>query len=283
MSNVNEIAKELLKESKAAVVIGYAEGSMPGKAQTFFARTPEDAGKLTFNKYCTNNLAVYLNKYHKLPRPLAIVLKGCDARSLTVLIQEKQIDRKDVIVIGVPCGGVYDSATGELAHKCNYCNTHNPKLFDYIAGEPVEEKPVDISSRFNKVKELENMSHEERWEFWMKQFDKCVRCYACRQACPLCYCDQCIVDKTQPRWIESSAHPVGNLGWHLIRAFHLAGRCTGCNECERVCHQNIPLSLLNMKMGMEIFNQFGYRAGEDPDAKPVLTDFRMEDNEDFIR
>lgn len=281
-SNINQIAKELLEAGKVKVIVGYAEGSISGRAQTFIARVPEEAAKFVFNKYCSNNLVVYLTKSYKLPKPVGIFVKPCDTKAVIALMQEKQIKREDVYLIGLPCEGVSNSTSGELAGRCKVCQSHNPQFCDVIAGEAVNETPVQVNP-FARLTEFESKTAEERWDFWMQEFDKCVRCYACRQACPLCYCEQCIVDKTQPRWIESSAHELGNMSWHLIRAFHLAGRCIGCGECERVCHQNIPLGLLNMKMGKEIFELYGYRAGSDAEAKPPLVDFRMEDNQDFIR
>ncbi|MGE5399482.1 MAG: Fe-S oxidoreductase [Ignavibacteriales bacterium] len=282
-TNIKQIARELLESGKVSAVIGYAEGTLPGKTQSMIARMPNEADRFIFNQYCVNNLAVYMTKSYKLikDKPVAVFLKPCDIKSITVLIQEKQIEREDVFVIGLTCNGVMN---GDVpAGKCRACMMHNPQYYDILAGEHVEERQPEGVDPFARLREIEAMSPNERWKFWNNEFDKCVRCYACRQACPLCYCEQCIVDKTQPRWIESSAHPVGNMGWHLIRAFHLAGRCIGCGECDRVCHQNIPLSLLNMKMGKEIFELYGYRAGTEAEAKPPLTDFRMEDSEEFIR
>jgi len=285
MPTINEIARELLESGKVSAVIGYADGTIPGRIQTIIAKTPQQAERLVFNNLCVNNLVTYLTRSYKLlgEKPVAIVAKGCDARSITALIQENQLKREQVYIIGVVCGGVVDKEGNEFAGKCKACMSHAPAFYDVLIGEPVEEKPVDPELRFADVNRIENMSAEERWAFWEKEFEKCVKCYACRQACPLCYCERCVVDKTAPQWIDQSAHPVGNLSWHITRAFHLAGRCIGCGECERVCHQNIPLGLLNKKMGKEVFNLFGYRAGVDPNSKPPLTDYKMEDKEEFIR
>ncbi|MCU7492765.1 MAG: Fe-S oxidoreductase [Bacteroidota bacterium] len=283
-SEAKKLARELLEQGKVSAVIGYAEGTLKGRVQTLIARNPLDAEKFIFNEYCVNNLAVYLTKSYRLlksDKPVAVFLKPCDIRTVTALIQEHQIKREDIFIIGMSCQGVRNG--NGLSGKCRACRMHNPQYSDAVIGEAIEEKEPEVTDPFARVKEIENMSTQERWQFWTKEFDKCIRCYACRQACPLCYCEQCIVDKTQPRWIESSAHPVGNMAWHLIRAFHLAGRCIGCGECDRVCHQNIPLSLLNMKMSKEIFDLYGYRSGVDPEAKPPLTEFKMEDNEEFIR
>jgi formate dehydrogenase subunit beta len=107
MSTPNQIAKEILQNGKAAVVVGYCEGTIPGKAQTHFAKTPEQADKFIFNKYCINNLAVYLTKSYKLPKPIGVFLKPCDSKTVVSLIQEKQIKREDVFIIGLTCEGVY--------------------------------------------------------------------------------------------------------------------------------------------------------------------------------
>ncbi|MGE5499632.1 MAG: hypothetical protein ACM3Q2_16255 [Syntrophothermus sp.] len=278
--NIKQTARELLESGKAAVIAGYEKGTVPGRVQTLIAHSAEDAEKFIFNEYCHNNLAVYLTKAYRLPKPVGIFAKPCDIKAITGLIQEKQIKRDDVFIIGLTCSGM--KSDDELSPRCRSCTKHNPDMCDIVIGEKAEEK-APAGDLFGRLTAFENKTPEEKWQFWSEEFDKCIRCYACRQACPLCYCEQCIVDKTQPRWIDSSAHPVGNMAWHLIRAFHLAGRCIGCGECERVCHQNIPLGLLNMKMGKEIFSLYGYRTGMDPEAKPPLVDFRMDDNQDFIR
>lgn len=281
MSLINQTAREILESGKAAVIIGYSEGTINGKTQPQLAYTSEQTEKFIFNKECINNLTVYLNKSYKLPRPVGIFVKPCDRKTINSLIQEKQINREDVFIIGVSCEGVYVDQS--LSGKCRHCASHNPVDCDITIGEQVNEPVQQNTNKFARLDEVEKLSAEEKWNFWQKEFDKCIRCYACRQVCPLCYCEQCIVDKTQPRWIDSSAHPVGNFSWHLIRTFHLAGRCIGCGECERACHQNIPLGLLNMKMGKAIFDEYGYVPGVNTDAKPPLTVYRMEDNQDFIR
>ena len=94
------------------------------------------------------------------------------------------------------------------------------------------------------------MAPAQRWSFWEEELSRCVRCHACREVCPLCFCERCVADKTQPQWIESSPHGRGNLAWHLTRAMHLAGRCVGCGECTRACPAGIPLGLLNRRSPM---------------------------------
>jgi ferredoxin len=134
-----------------------------------------------------------------------------------------------------------------------------------------------------QMQAIEAMTPEQRFAFWTSEFDRCIRCYACRQACPMCYCEQCIADKSMPRWIEASASSRANLSWNIIRAFHLGGRCVGCNECERACPADIPLSLLNRKLGMTALAEFGYAAGMDPDAPTLVGSYDVADREEFIK
>ncbi|NUN08433.1 MAG: 4Fe-4S dicluster domain-containing protein [Ignavibacteriaceae bacterium] len=284
METLQNIAQGLLERGDVSMVIGYTPGTIPGKTKTIFARTPEAAQKLTFNENCVNNLSIYLTRqYGNIgEKPVALVVKACDARTVNVLIQENQLKREQVYLIAVPCNGVKDEHGVEQG-KCKSCAQRVPKDYDALAGETPAPVEIDPTLRFKALEQFDAMSPDERWEFWMKEFEKCVKCYACRQACPLCYCERCITDKTTPRWIEPDTSTAANLSWHITRAFHLAGRCIGCGECERACHQNIPLGLLNRKMAKEVFDNFGYRAGESAEAKPVFADFRYDDKEEFIR
>jgi len=284
MNELKKLGKELLQNGTVKVIIGYKEGTTPNRAKPFIARTPEDAEQLIFNKYCVNNLAVYLTrKEYKGKGTVGIIAKGCDVKAIVQLIQENQIIKDDIYIIGMNCNGaVSDFGSEELAVKCQHCQVRTPHLYHTLLGT-VEEMPKKEDEHFKLMQKLEAMSSEEKWAFWEAEFEKCVKCYACRQTCPLCYCEKCIADKSMPRWIESSAHTRGNFSWNIIRAFHLSGRCIGCNECERACPAQIPLSLLNRKMGMVAKKEFDYTAGMALDNPTLVGNYNTTDREDFIK
>jgi formate dehydrogenase (coenzyme F420) beta subunit len=286
MAELVQTAKELLSSGAVKFIIGYAQHTK-NHAKPFIARTPEEAEKLVFNHHCLNNLSVYINTL-ELPKEgkIGIVSKGCDLRSVTMLIQESQILRDRLYIIGVNCNGVVkdfdmDWSKENLAPKCAICKVREPKTTDVVIGEIEPLAPPEPLAD-DMVAKLDAMSPIERWNFWQAQFEKCIKCYACRQACPMCYCDQCIVDKNVPQWIESSSSARGNFSWNIVRAFHQAGRCTGCGECSRVCPMNIPLALLNKKMGMVAAKEFNFMPGMNADEPTLIGTYNLKDKNDFI-
>ncbi len=289
MKALQDLARTLLEGGEVKVVIGYEAGRRG--VRPAFISDPAEVDRLIFDHRCVHNLATFISPRRGHVKRLgraAVVLKGCDARAVAGLLRESQLKREDVVLIGVRCGGVADGPDGEtsltaetIAPRCHGCGVREPTLPEHVVGELPPAPPVgrDLDG---EVARLMALSPAERLAFWTRELDKCVRCYACRQVCPLCVCERCIVDKTQPRWIEPSAHPRGNFSWHITRAQHLAGRCSGCGECERACPEGIPVHLFNHFMAGVVRDAFDHVVGDDPAVPAPVGAFRKDDAEEFI-
>jgi formate dehydrogenase subunit beta len=277
--SLQRAALELLSDFNVAVVIGYGRERESPFSHPEFVRKPEDVERLVFDDRCFGNLAVYLSKDTiRCMGKIAIVVKGCDLSAVNVLLREHIVKREDIVLIGVPCTGQGDP----LSHKCSVCEQRNPQGCDIVVGEPVEQPQINTEQKYSEAANIDAKSIEERWEFWSGQLSKCIRCYACRNVCPLCYCKRCIIEKTIPQWIETSAHLRGNVAWNVARAFHLTGRCVGCGECERACPMDIPLSAINQKMAQLMDEWFDFQSGLSSDEKAPFTTFSVDDIETGI-
>ncbi|MCE7749424.1 MAG: coenzyme F420 hydrogenase [Candidatus Heimdallarchaeota archaeon] len=319
-----KVVEETVSRDDVKYVVGYKRGTYGFQIKPAFAYSAKDAKEFFYSPLCAKNLATYPLLEEKLPlrrgeeaehKKIGIVVKGCDSRAIIQIIQEKGLEREDVVLIGIPCKGVIDPKKiakrfpkqskfvdveennndeyileiGGTSHKipkdellsdvCKSCEYPNPLLYDILIGEAEEEFQPE---HFNRVDELKEKTIEERWEYWEKHFQNCIRCYACREACPLCYCKTCMVDLLEPQWVRRSVNLSENTAWNVMRAFHLAGRCISCGECERACPVNIPLMELNKFVEKEVKEMFNYTAGLDTEEKPFLGSFRPDDPEDFI-
>lgn len=308
-------AKALLEQGKVDYIIGFEPGSLKFTTTPLITKNKDDVDRLVINPFIVNNLSVFIKG---LKGKVGIVVKGCDSRSLVSLIQDHQIAREDVIILGIPCTGVIDlpkierlvgkdrdeidditqdgdkvvvtvgsekktfSAAEVLLDDCLSCEFPTPQEYDILLGEPGA--PVcDKELSRSKIKELEDMPPEQRWEFWKNEFSRCIRCYACRQVCPACFCERCFTEESEPQWISPVPHWQDNLVFQVIRVLHTAGRCIDCGECERACPVNIPLRSLTKKMDEITEDLFHYKAGTDKDALPMMTAYENEEAEDFIR
>lgn len=319
---MRDILKSIVQRDDVKYVIGYKPGSYGWRVAPAFARTPDEVDEFIFSPLCVNNLATYLMMERRNPLPeakkdagkkIGIVAKGCDARAIGNILQEHGLTREDMIIVGVPCRGVIDPAKmrqkfGEvvervtiderddtylvsiggvlsevakaelLSEACAACRYPTPLLYDTLIGEPIDAHPRPNSA----VAELSAASLAERWDFWKTRFDRCLRCYACRNICPICNCEECMAEAFEPTWIRRSVNASENAAYHIMRAFHIAGRCVTCGMCEKACPVGIPLTTLYQKVEQDVLELFDYTAGINPAAEPLLSVFDVNDPDDGI-
>ena len=289
-TKLRNVVKGLLADGKVEIVVGYEKGSLPLRSRPCFVRSADEADKLVWNSFCSNNVAVYLPRLFEKPaRPpdnyappkVGVVAKGCDCRSIVGLIKEHQVPRENVVIIGMPCPGMADPGKADetLAEACLECSYPSPEVSDVqIEGEP----RASFDGESETLKEFENKSDEERWQYFAEELSKCIRCNACRQACPNCYCKVCFVEQSKPRWVAPGDETSDVMLYHIGRIFHQAGRCVECGACVRACPMNIDLRSFTQRLGKDVKELFGYTPGLSIEDLPPLCTFEQDDNQDFL-
>jgi ferredoxin len=308
---IKAIAEKLLKDCAVDMVIGFRKGTVPMMNEPHFAKTPEDVDKMVWDSNCGINLANYLTDRQE---KIGIIAKGCDSRNIVTHIIENKIKREQLIIIGVPCQGMIDkrkinamfageihtvvegedtiTVTGNdfeevlnkkdvLQQNCSVCIHRNPVEYDELVADLVEEQ-TDID-RYEDVNKIEALAPQDKNKFFDDLLAPCIRCYACRNACPLCYCPTCFVDESRPQWVGKSQDLTDVKTFHFLRAFHCAGRCTDCGACERSCPVGINMRVFTKKLEKDCLDLFDWEAGMSLEVRPPLDTYKPGDPDDFIK
>jgi len=309
---IQETARKLLKDKTVDVFIGYSKGTVPMMNEPALIRDPDKADMLYWDSFCGLNLCNYLTKREDR---IGVVATGCNSRNIVTHIIENQIKREQLYIVGIPCTGMIDhravdramghreivevkedgdsfTVTGRdfeetlekkgfLQLNCRICRHRNPVIHDEMIAEPVKEQ-TEVEA-YKDIEKIEEMTSEKKHNFFTQLISRCIRCYACRNACPLCYCPTCFVDESRPQWVGKSSDPTDTMTFHILRAYHCAGRCTDCGACERACPVGISMRQFTKKLNKDAEALFSWEAGLSPDQRPPLDVYRPDDYDGFIR
>lgn len=313
MQELIEKAKQLLSSGEVARVLGWRKGENAWDAEPAFFETADSLDGFVYNGFCGANLSKYMIEAGKKEGKTLVFLKPCDSYSFNQLLREHRVSREKAYIVGVGCKGklslsgipfdgilsisgaaypdpaenltvgtLYGTQTlpykSAMLERCHVCKGKEHQIFDETIGESRDTKDAD---RFAEVEKIEAMSPEEKFAFFQNELSRCIRCNACRNVCPACSCRKCVFDSTKfDSAQKANVDSFEERMFHIIRAFHVAGRCTDCGECSRVCPQGIPLHLFNRKFIKDINEFYGeFQAGVDPEAKSPLTSFTFNDVE----
>lgn len=305
-------ACELLENGTVNRVLGWKRGEFDYDVTPAVFHSAEELNKeFIYNDFCGANFSKYLVKECGAEGKVLVFLKPCDSYSFNQLLTEHRFDREKVYAVGIGCSGMVDvskvkaaadgiasikcengqvivdtlydgtvtlNTADVLAERCVNCKSRKCVAYDELLGDNGE---VIDSHRFDEVEKIERMTPDERFAFWQNELSRCIRCNACRDVCPACTCEKCVFDNPASGvQNKAAANEFEEKMFHIIRAFHVAGRCTDCGECSRVCPQHIPLHLLNRKFIKDINAFYGdYQAGAEVGSRAPIVNYTVDDLE----
>jgi hypothetical protein len=279
---IQDIAARLFAEGKIDVFVGYRLTGFDDNQVPVLITGPNDVPKLVFTEKSVFNLVNYLKGEHTRRKRVGIVVKGCDSRSLNLMLTESQVKRENLYIVGIACEGVVDDA-GQKMQNCTECMVPNAVVCDEMpgSGAPAGSPKAYIANA--DVTALSAIPLTERTAYFEEVFENCIRCNACRHSCPLCYCAKCCIDQ-ETSTLYNGANTT-SAAFHALMTWslHLAGRCVDCRNCEKACPSHLPLHLLHKQNEQVIYENFQeHLAGVIPGDRGAFYKYSLKDPDDFI-
>lgn len=259
MEEIRNIARDMLEKKEADGVLALRQGEYAVVAPHVFRDPGEISRLVTEPKWLFAKTAMKILWSSPRDFRLAVVVRGCDDRALVELAKRNQVAEENLRFIGMAC-------TEDQAKQC-LCERPYPRTIH--GGKP---QPGIHFLQDERVRGLLEGDLRERMERWATLLRRCIKCYGCRNACPICVCVPCKLEDEV--WVEKGFIPAEMLVFHLIRAFHLSDTCVACGACQEACPVFIPLLALQFSMRQVLKEQYGYEPGLNGERKsPLLKNF----------
>ena len=289
-TQIREIAAKLFAEGKIDVFVGYRTTGFDDNLVPALITGPEQVDSLVFTEKSVFNLVNYLKTEHTRRKRVGLVVKGCDSRSLNLMLTESQVKRENLYVVGIRCEGVTDDK-GQKMQNCVDCMVPDAVVADVtltpsgtLTGSEAA-PPASIGAyKVNAdVAQLAAMPLAERTAYFEEVFENCIRCNACRHSCPLCYCAKCCIDQETSTLYHGANTTSSAFHALMTWSLHLAGRCVDCRNCEKACPSHLPLHLLHKQNEQVIFENFQeHLAGVVAGDRGAFYKYSLKDPDDFI-
>jgi formate dehydrogenase (coenzyme F420) beta subunit len=279
---IQDIAAKLFAEGKIDVFVGYRGNGFDDNQVPVLITGPQDVAGLVFTDKSVFNLVNYLKTDHTRRKRVGLVVKGCDSRSLNLMLTEKQVKREDLYVVGICCEGVTDDE-GQKMQNCMDCMVPDAVVYDELLGTAVSGPGIPAYKKNADIGALAEKPLTERAAYFEEIFESCIRCNACRHSCPLCYCAKCCIDQETATLYNGANTTSGAFHALMTWSLHLAGRCVDCRNCEKACPSHLPLHLLHKQNESVIYENFQeHLAGVIPDDRGAFYKYSLKDPDDFI-
>lgn len=290
---IQEVARGMLASGLVDRVLTFAKGLDEKDLLPVFIDKADDVGNMALNAYVPYSLSRFARDYGE--GKLAVIGRTCDIRALLELRKRNGLNGADLLTVGIVCSETPDRP------NCLRCEYRVPFMADLSCvlaedGTLVEAtgdkgaEVLDVGS-FEELSppnqafdaeaarqvalaeqaaafELQQASPAERLAYWFGQFDKCIKCFGCRNSCPLCYCKDCVLEA------DRGLVPGGEIApprlFHLTRLAHVADSCLNCGQCEAACPMGIPIAKLYHMLNKELSAVFGFTPGINADLPPLF-------------
>ena len=250
---MNRKVKRWLEDGTVDIFLGYRLVDGHPLPHCFTKERLEELGDLIVGqaRYSLEKIATHIAAV-KPDIKIGMLARDCNQRALNVLYIWNQLNPDNIETINVNCCPSNLKEHGD----CSYLEPETAGAYKKQVGVDNNLRPADA----------EKHDQPQRLARWMYEFQKCIKCYGCRNICPVCFCTECSLEHKE--LVDPGTLPPEIPIFHLVRAVHMAGRCIDCGLCEDACPVDIPLRLLYRKVNEIVVNVFDYETGSSADQSP---------------